>query len=66
VTVASQDDKRRSQRVTDDAARAQVALPQGIHSRTGPRRLLLATCGGPLDEGSGRYRDNVILTAPLR
>jgi hypothetical protein len=31
--------------------------------RTGPLRLTLITCGGPFDEPTRRYRDNVVVTA---
>ena len=34
-----------------------------IYSLRGQPRLVLVTCGGPFDEASGHYRDNVVLTA---
>jgi hypothetical protein len=43
-----------------------VALPHSVFNGvTGPRRLVLVTCGGPLIHHpyGGSYRDNVIVTA---
>jgi hypothetical protein len=39
------------------------ALPTGIYSHGGAPRLVLVTCGGPFDRASGRYRDNIVVTA---
>ena len=39
------------------------ALPTRLYSPKGPPRLVLVTCGGPFNPASGRYRDNVVLTA---
>ena len=63
VSVTSEDGKARSYRVTTVRRVRKAALPQSIYSRTGPRRLVLVTCGGPFDERSGHYRDNVVVTA---
>ena len=41
-------------------------LPTSIFTRTGERRLVLVTCGGPFDARTERYRDNVIVTAVPR
>ncbi|WP_203811321.1 class F sortase [Paractinoplanes tereljensis] len=30
---------------------------------TGPQRLTLITCGGPFNQATGHYRDNVVVTA---
>jgi hypothetical protein len=38
-------------------------LPTGIFTRTGPRRLVLVTCGGPFDQRTKHYVDNVIVYA---
>jgi hypothetical protein len=38
-------------------------LPQTIFSGTGPRRLVLVTCGGTFDAATGHYGDNVVVTA---
>jgi len=39
------------------------ALPRDIFAVTGRARLVLVTCGGPFDEQTGRYRDNVVVYA---
>ena len=39
------------------------ALPTSLYSRRGAPRLVIVTCGGPFDRRTGRYRDNVVLTA---
>ncbi len=38
-------------------------LPARVYSRRGPPRLVLVTCGGPFEEATRHYRDNVVLTA---
>jgi len=38
-------------------------LPQGIFAPTGPRSLVLVTCGGAFDPATGHYADNVVVTA---
>jgi hypothetical protein len=38
-------------------------LPADIYSRRGRPRLVLVTCGGPFDEATRHYRDNVVVTA---
>jgi hypothetical protein len=42
-----------------------TALPPGIFSLSGPRRLILVTCGGPLEHtpAGNTYRDNILLYA---
>jgi sortase (surface protein transpeptidase) len=39
------------------------ALPPATFSTTGPRQLVLITCGGPFDPRNGSYLDNVVVTA---
>jgi LPXTG-site transpeptidase (sortase) family protein len=56
----------RSYRVTSLRRVRKAALPTSIYTRTGERRLVLVTCGGPFDSRTKRYRDNVIVTALLR
>jgi hypothetical protein len=63
VTVTSDDGKARSYRITSMTRVRKAALPASIYSRTGPRRLVLVTCGGPFDARRGHYRDNVVVTA---
>jgi hypothetical protein len=63
VSVTSDDGKVRDYRVTTMQRVAKAALPASIYSRTGRRRLVLVTCGGPFDAAIGHYRDNLIVTA---
>ena len=62
ITVRS-GDTTRSYRVTSLRRVRKAALPTSIFTRTGARRLVLVTCGGPFDAKTKRYRDNVIVTA---
>jgi hypothetical protein len=38
-------------------------LPTDIWSQTGKEHLVLVTCGGPFDQATRHYRDNVVVTA---
>ncbi|MDX6486234.1 MAG: hypothetical protein QOF43_1387, partial [Gaiellaceae bacterium] len=38
-------------------------LPANVYSKRGSPRLVLVTCGGPFDEATGHYRDNIVVTA---
>jgi hypothetical protein len=38
-------------------------LPTNIWSQKGRNHLVLVTCGGPFDNATGHYRDNVVVTA---
>ncbi len=66
ITVRSNDAKTRSYRVTSMRRVRKAALPTGIFTRTGERRLVLVTCGGPFETRTKRYRDNIIVTAVPR
>jgi hypothetical protein len=50
-------------RVTSVRRMRKAALPSSIYTRSGPRRLVLVTCGGPFDARSGHYKDNIVVTA---
>ncbi len=63
VTVTSDDGKTRSYRISTMQRVRKAALPESIYSRTGRRRLVLVTCGGPFSTATGHYRDNLIVTA---
>ena len=63
VSVTSDDGKVRNYRITTMRRVRKAALPASIYSRTGARRLVLVTCGGPFDTSNGHYRDNLIVTA---
>ncbi|HST25269.1 MAG TPA: class F sortase [Gaiellaceae bacterium] len=38
-------------------------LPTDVWSKQGRARLVLVTCGGPFDQQTKHYRDNIVLTA---
>ncbi|HSP39758.1 MAG TPA: class F sortase, partial [Frankiaceae bacterium] len=38
-------------------------LSPDLFARTGPRRLVLITCGGAFDSATHHYRDNVVVLA---
>ena len=40
--------------------------PTQLFARDGPPRLTLITCGGEFDRAAGRFRDNVVVRAPIR
>ena len=40
-----------------------TALPAATFRTSGPRQLVLITCGGPFDPRDGSYLDNVVVTA---
>jgi hypothetical protein len=52
-------------RVYKTAVAEKTALPPGIWSLAGPRRLVLVTCGGPLEhtQASNSYLDNILIYA---
>jgi hypothetical protein len=66
VSVTSADGTSRSYRITSMTRVRKAALPASIYSRSGPRRLVLVTCGGPFDTRNGHYRDNIIVSAVPR
>jgi LPXTG-site transpeptidase (sortase) family protein len=66
ITLRSEAATTRSYRVTSMRRVRKAELPTNIFTRTGERRLVLVTCGGPFDTKTKRYRDNVIVTAVPR
>ncbi|MGE4425212.1 MAG: class F sortase [Solirubrobacteraceae bacterium] len=66
IRVRSADGRTRRYRVTSVRRVGKNRLPSSIFRRTGKRRLVLVTCGGPFDRRSGHYRDNVVVTATPR
>jgi hypothetical protein len=38
-------------------------LPADLFARTGSSRLILVTCGGAYDAGTGHYQDNIVVYA---
>lgn len=63
VLLSSDDGKTRRWKVTGMRRTRKTDLPAGIFTRTGERRLVLVTCGGPFNEQTGHYRDNIVVTA---
>lgn len=65
ITVTGPDHKVTTWRAYETAVVAKTALPPGIWSTTGPRRLVLVTCGGPLlrTRAGNTYRDNILIYA---
>ncbi|WP_320672783.1 class F sortase [Patulibacter defluvii] len=53
-------------RVTGVRKLAKEQLPASIFTRSGSRKLVLVTCGGPFDRRTGHYRDNIVVTAVPR
>jgi len=54
-----------TRRVYQTAVVTKTALPLGIWALTGPRRLILVTCGGPVEHtrSGATYQDNILLCA---
>lgn len=63
VALISDDGATRRWKVTSMRRTRKAHLPTGIFTRTGARRLVLVTCGGPFNEQTGHYRDNIIVVA---
>ncbi len=63
IRVTSADGRTRSYRITTVRTYVKTALPLGVWTTRGPRRLVLVTCGGPFLPAEGSYRDNVVVTA---
>jgi len=63
VELRSNDGRTRRYRVTSVRTMRKESLPADVYERSGPRRLVLVTCGGPFDARRGHYRDNVVVTA---
>ena len=66
IQVTTDDNRTRTYRVTGMRRVLKSALPASIYSVRGSPRLVLVTCGGPFNQATGHYRDNVIVTAEPR
>jgi len=64
LVLAGPDGQVRSYAVVarDQWSKDQVPLDR-LFARTGAPRLVVITCGGPFDESTRSYRDNVVVTA---
>jgi sortase (surface protein transpeptidase) len=63
VQVTTKGGRTFAYRITSVRTYPKGAVPTTVYSLRGPARLVLVTCGGPFDELTGRYRDNVVVTA---
>ena len=64
VTVTSADGRTTGYAVTAlQVVPKSSGLPASLFAQDAPRRLVLITCGGPFDERTRSYRDNIVVTA---
>ena len=63
VSVRTSDGRTRRYRVVSVKRMRKANLPVDVFARTGKPRLVLVTCGGPFDQRSGHYKDNIVVTA---
>jgi hypothetical protein len=64
VVVTGSDGVTRTYRVSEREAWPKTRIPLDRYfARDGAPRLTLITCGGPFDEETSSYRDNVVITA---
>jgi hypothetical protein len=63
VELRDSDGTVHTYRVTTRQTMEKEALPSDLFTTTGPPRLVLITCGGPFDERTHSYRDNVVVVA---
>ncbi len=63
VEVSTAGGRTYTYKVTSVKSYLKSALPADVWSRSGAARLVLVTCGGPFDQKTGHYRDNIVLTA---
>lgn len=63
IQVTMANGRSRTYRITSVTRVLKDRLPASIYSLKGRSRLVLVTCGGPFDQASGHYKDNIIVTA---
>lgn len=63
VQVTTRNGRTFTYRVVSVARYLKSRLPTSVYSSAGRPRLVLVTCGGPFETGTGRYRDNIVVTA---
>jgi len=63
VQVTTSGGRTFAYRVVSVKAYLKAKLPADVYSRRGRARLVLVTCGGPFDEQTRHYRDNIVVTA---
>lgn len=63
VQLTGADGTTRNYRITSRTFYDKATLPPQVFAVPGPPGLLLVTCGGPFDERTHNYRDNIVVTA---
>lgn len=63
ITVTDQFGGRHAYIVTARRTYPKQALPAAVFRISGPARLVLITCGGPFDDTTRSYRDNIVVYA---
>jgi hypothetical protein len=63
VIVTTRGGKQYRYRITSVQTMPKPKLPPGVFTQSGSRKLVLVTCGGPFDQHTHHYVDNVVVTA---
>ncbi len=63
VSVDTRGGRTYRYRITSTRSVLKARLPNNVFSTRGRARLVLVTCGGPFNERTGFYRDNIVVTA---
>jgi Sortase domain len=63
VQVTTASGQTKTYKVSSVETMLKEDLPTRIWSQKGPNRLVVVTCGGPFDQATGHYRDNIVVTA---
>ena len=63
VTVTTSDGQTHTYKIVSVKQVLKKDLPLDVYSQKGPPRLVVVTCGGPFDQATGHYLDNIIVTA---
>ena len=63
LVVAMSDGTRRMFSIVARRQYPKYALPPQVFRRSGAPQLAMITCGGPFDQATGHYRDNIVVYA---
>jgi hypothetical protein len=63
VNVRAADGRTYAYRIVSVSRMPKAKLPTSIFTKTGARKLVMVTCGGPYDAATHHYVDNVVVTA---
>lgn len=63
VSVRTAAGRSYTYRIVSVTRMPKAQLPTSIFTKTGPRRLVMVTCGGPYDTHTHHYVDNIVVTA---